>query len=57
MQTEDLRSSWESMLNLEVLLMFDMIQNHPYFVPGNARAPIKKNDLTSPYSQNNRIVR
>ena len=35
---EDLRSSWEWMLNLEVLLMFDMIQSHPYFVPDIACA-------------------
>lgn len=30
-ETGDLRPSWESM-NLETLLVFDMIQNHPYFV-------------------------
>ena len=54
---EDLRSSWEWMMTLEVPLMFDMIQSHPYFVPDIACAPMEKNDLTSRYTRNNRGAR
>ena len=51
---EDLRSSWEWMLNLEVLLIFDIIQSHPYFVPDITYALTEKKDLTSRYSRNSK---